>query len=240
MHLFLTVTFLAIAHCTLAQLNASTMYLPAPIAFPLPTPLTPHRKNSDQLNAAVSAIAASYFPSSILPSLAVAIGAASVTGDPHLLVSNLATESTPPAFLSALPSSYQTRLQHAESKISSLRAAVDSLTAPPTATPITINGTVVTGNITLVGVTATGSGNKTFATTVPAEIINGTTITSGVVGGTFGVTPSSSGGASASGTAGSTPGAGGSSSSSSGFAMPTQVPVAAAGLLGVLGLLAAL
>ncbi|CAF9935442.1 MAG: hypothetical protein HETSPECPRED_009788 [Heterodermia speciosa] len=221
MHLFLTVTFFALAQSTLAQLNASTI------------------SNANQLNQAVSAIAASYFPSSILPSLAVAIGAASVTGDPHLLVSNLATESTPPAFLSALPTPYQTRLQHAESKISSLRAAVDSLTAPPTATPITINGTVVTGNITLVRVTGTGSNNKTFATTVPAEIINGTTITSGVVGGTFGVTPSSSV-ASASGAAGSSAAGAGGSSSSSGFAMPTKVPVAAAGLLGVLGLLAAL
>ena len=167
------------------------------VAFSLPIPLTfLDRTNSDQLNAAVSAIAASYFPSSIYPSLAVAIGAASVTGDPHLLVSNLVTDSTPPAFISILPTPYQTRLQHAESKISSLRAAVDSLTAPPTSTPITINGTVVTGNITLVKVNATGSNNVTFATTVPAEIINGTTITSGVVGGTFGVTPTSSGGVS--------------------------------------------
>ena len=194
MHLSLIVTFLALAHSTLAQYNASTMCVPAPSHSP--SPLTFYRTNSDQLNAAVSAIAASYFPSSILPSLAVAIGSASITGDPHLLLSNLATESTPPAFLSALPTPYQTRLAHAESRISSLRAAVDSLTAPPTSTPITINGTVVTGNITLVRVNATAIDNSTFPTTVPAEIINGTTITSGVVGGTFGVTPTSSGGVS--------------------------------------------
>ena len=98
-----------------------TMPSPEPQQLTLFTP----RTNSAQLSAVIDGIAASYFPSSIIPSLAVAIGSASATGDPEAIISELKTASAPPPYLSALPTQYQSRLTVAEGLISSLRSARD-------------------------------------------------------------------------------------------------------------------
>ncbi|KAG7006700.1 hypothetical protein G7Y79_00013g034720 [Physcia stellaris] len=225
MYLSLTLGLLALAQLSFAQYNASLI------------------TNDAQLDAAISAIAASYFPESIIPSLAVAIGSASaVTGDPRSLISNLITEATPPPFLSSLPTPYQSRLMGAEIKISSLRAAVASLTTHPTSTLLAgSNGTLIAGtnstlgnNVTLVPLTSTASNGSAVVTSVPAQIVNGTTIA-------LAYTTSAPSSAMPSGSVpASTAGGAGGTSASSGFGVPTQVPVAAAGLLGVLGLLVAL
>lgn len=180
---------------------------------------------SGQLDAAVSQIAASYFPSSIQPSLAIALVSASVTGDINSVVTSFITAASPPPFVTnAALAPYSSRIAKAESLISSLRAGVYSATHTTANNTISANGTL--GIVT----TETASNGSAVVTTLPAHVVNGSTVEGAAT---------TSGGAAPSTPATTTPAAP-ATSSSSGFALPTQVPASAAAVLGLLGVMAAL
>ena len=126
---------------------------------------------SGQLDAAISQIAASYFPSSLQPSLAVALESASVTGDINSVVASFITAANPPPFVtnSAL-APFSSRIAKAESLISSLTAGVYSATHTTANNTISANGTL--GIVT----TETASNGSAVVTTLPAHVVNGSTV----------------------------------------------------------------
>ncbi|KAI9850406.1 MAG: hypothetical protein M1830_007027 [Pleopsidium flavum] len=254
---------------------------------------------SAQFSSAANQIISLYIPQSLAVPFGVAIqsaaSAASVTGDINSIVESALTAETPPPFLTAIPTVYQSNLMSLESAISALRGAANTgisgaarvttatdsagstftSTMPAAAT----NGSVLTttnsagstytttesGSMAggaIVVLTTTNSNGSTYTTTMSEMVVTttnsaGSTVTSTMSGSaspvvvvtttdTAGSTITSTQSGSSSSSAppsSSTPPPSSSaapSSSKSAFAAPTQVPFAAAGAIGLVGLLAAL
>ncbi|KAI4170479.1 MAG: hypothetical protein LQ343_004982 [Gyalolechia ehrenbergii] len=191
------------------------------------------------LSSAAAQLISQYFPSSLLPGLAIAIesaaSSASITGNINSIVSSALTASTPPPFLTALPTQYQSRLSVIESSLSMIRSEASAATVIPTSTLMN-NGT---GNATVVStITSMGS---TLTTSLVATVVNGSTSVvvsgNGTMVGTGGMTSS----AEPTGAEGSSAG-GAPAPTSSGLAAATRVPLAAAaaGVMGLVGMVVVL
>ncbi|MCJ1302952.1 hypothetical protein MMC08_005757 [Hypocenomyce scalaris] len=216
---------------------------------PLPTPLSP-----SQFSVAALQLIPQYIPQSLLPGLGVAVQAAassaSMTGDINSIVTSALIAATPPAFLSAIPTQYQPIISSLEMAVSSLRAIgqgevpgqakvttettnglVETTTIPGMLTQTRSNGSLFTSTLPLTGpgavvvLTMTNSAGSTFYT--------GSTLTS-----TTPTPTSTPTGTPAPSTASAASVA--STSTKKGAAVPTQVPVAVAGIVGFVGFLAAL
>ncbi|KAL9577172.1 MAG: hypothetical protein Q9212_006539 [Teloschistes hypoglaucus] len=188
-------------------------------------------------SSAAVQIAAQNIPSSLIPGFAIAIQSAaqsaSVTGDINSLVSSILTATVAPDFLTAvpLPPQYSSRLAAIENQLSVIKSQASVATVRPT----------TTGNVTQL-TTITSSGSR--VTTSLAATVNGTmTSAFGYMNGSLTSTMASST-TSAGGAAGKMSGEGGSptSSSSGGLAAATKVPLAlaAAGMMGLVGVAAVL
>ncbi|KAL9009223.1 MAG: hypothetical protein Q9173_005725 [Seirophora scorigena] len=205
--------------------------------------------SSPAVSSAAAQLVEQYFPSSVLPGLAIAIQSAaqssSVTGNINSIVSSVLTAATPPPFLTDVPSQYQSGLSAIQQTLSSIRvdeslssvrsdasAAYQSQLSAIEQTQSSIRNAATalpttTGNVTLVSTIT--SMDSVFTTSLPATVVDGSTSV---------VTPTETmaeGGAATSGGE-STGGGEPTSSSSGGLAAATQVPLAAAAAAGALGL----
>ncbi|MCJ1373232.1 hypothetical protein MMC20_004460 [Loxospora ochrophaea] len=199
-------------------------------------------------SSAASQLISQYIPQSILPNIGIAIqsaaSAASITGDINSIVQSVFTAKTPPAFVTALPSSYQSDILKVESAISSLRGTTPTI-LPTNVTDLaptaTVNGSASLPNVTLITVNMTDSAGSTFASTITALVRGGTAVplvvaANSTTSAATNLASSLSGATTGTGT----PSGPASSTSASGIAVPTHVPVAGVGLIGFIGLLVAL
>ncbi|MCJ1223603.1 hypothetical protein MMC12_000246 [Toensbergia leucococca] len=213
MHSLFLLPLALLASTATAQINASTI------------------TNTAEFSAAANQIVSDFIPPSIVVAVGVAVqsaaSVASITGDINSIVQSALTAATPPPFLTAIPSEYQSNVQGIESAISSLRQAVSSTSTTSMMPNATANGTLVT---------MTNSAGMPYTTLIAATGtgVNGTGSNSTVSGMNLGSSSMSAAlsSSSASATVANT--------KSSAFAVPTQVPVMAAGIVGMVGLLAVL
>ncbi|KAL9594668.1 MAG: hypothetical protein Q9219_006906 [cf. Caloplaca sp. 3 TL-2023] len=185
------------------------------------------------LSSAAFQIITQNLPTSILPSLAIAIqsaaASASITGNINSIVTSVLTAATPPPFLTAIPSQYQSRLSVIEKSLGAIRSEAEAATAKPTSTLRALGG----GNATVVStITTMGS---TLTTSLVATVVNGSTSVVGAGNGTMVGGMTSSAEATGSG-AGGPPAP--TSTTGSGMAAATRVPLAAVAA-GAMGFLAA-
>ncbi|KAL8869142.1 MAG: hypothetical protein Q9174_004491 [Haloplaca sp. 1 TL-2023] len=170
-------------------------------------------------SSAAAQLVGQYFPSSLLPSFAIAVQSAadeaSMTGNINSLVSSVLTATSLPDFLTAvpLPSQYSSRLGLIESQLNLIQSQAESATARHTSTLV-----------------AAGGGNGTNGT-----MGNGST--SGMMGGALTTAASDDDAVSATGD-----GSAATTSAMDGFAAATKVPLAfaAAGVMGLVGMAAVL
>ncbi|KAL8964396.1 MAG: hypothetical protein Q9197_006941 [Variospora fuerteventurae] len=206
------------------------------------------------VSSAAAALVDQYFPSSVLPGLAVAIQSAaassSISGNINSIVSSALTAATPPPFLTAVPSQYQSGLSSIQyslsvirnqeslssvrsdasaayqSRLSDIEQSLSAATAEPTRN----------GNVTVVSIIT--SMDSVFTTSLPATVLNGSTsvLSQSATMTMDGATASE--GSSAGGGPDPT------TASSDGLAAATKVPLAAAaaagGVLGLVGMVAML
>ncbi|OCL05117.1 hypothetical protein AOQ84DRAFT_356111 [Glonium stellatum] len=198
--------------------------------------------DAQEFSSAAGQLISLYIPASVQSAIASAASQASVTGDPQSIVNSALTATVTPSWFTAIPTEYQPNINSLESAISDLRGA--AATGIPGAPRVT---------------TATDSAGSTYVTTIPGSM----SITGSVAASLSSVISSleSSASAAASSALSSESSALSSleasasaaissasvaashtvsSSKSSGFAAPTQVPMAAAGVLGFLGLVLAI
>lgn len=177
-----------------------------------------------------------FIPQTLRPGLAVAIqsaaASAQVTGDINSIVTSALFAETPPAFLTAVPSQYQPNIARVEAALSSIRSginrvSVSSVDYKNSVSIKSLNGSLQTVNSSIL-ISTTDSRGSGIVTLLPATVVNGTKIE---------VTPTIRS-TSTENTVSATPPA--SSSTNGGFAIASQVPFAAAGIIGVVGLIAAL
>lgn len=177
-----------------------------------------------------------FIPQTLRPGLAVAIqsaaASAQVTGDINSIVTSALFAETPPAFLTAVPSQYQPNIARVEAALSSIRSginrvSVSSVDYKNSVSIKSLNGSLQTVNSSIL-ISTTDSRGSGIVTLLPATVVNGTKVE---------VTPTIRS-TSTENTVSATPPA--SSSTNGGYAIPSQVPFAAAGIIGVVGLIAAL
>lgn len=177
-----------------------------------------------------------FIPQTLRPGLAVAIqsaaASAQVTGDINSIVTSALFAETPPAFLTAVPSQYQPNIARVEAALSSIRSginrvSVSSVDYENSVSIKSLNGSLQTVNSSIL-ISTTDSRGSGIVTLLPATVVNGTKVE---------VTPTIRS-TSTENTVSATPPA--SSSTNGGYAIPSQVPFAAAGIIGVVGLIAAL
>ncbi|MCJ1429145.1 hypothetical protein MMC29_007058 [Sticta canariensis] len=183
-----------------------------------------------------------YIPQSIRPGLGVAIqsaaASATITGNINSLVTSALLAETPPGFLTAVPSQYQTNIARVEAAVSSIRAGLSriSVSSAKQDTSVSIkalNGSIQSVNSSIL-VSTTDSRGSSIVTLLSATVVNGTKLA---------VTPtaetSSAGNNQTVPNSKETPSI--SSSVNVAFAVaPTQVSLAAAGIIGFVGVIAAL
>ncbi|MCJ1262799.1 hypothetical protein MMC22_002669 [Lobaria immixta] len=196
--------------------------------------------NADPIETSLSQLAIEIFslfiPQTLRPGLAVAIqsaaASAQVTGDINSIVTSALFAETPPAFLTAVPSQYQPNIARVEAALSSIRSginrvSVSSVDYKNSVSIKSLNGSLQTVNSSIL-ISTTDSRGSGIVTLLPATVVNGTKVE---------VTPTIRS-TSTENTVSATPPA--SSSTNGGYAIPSQVPFAAAGIIGVVGLIAAL
>ncbi|KAL8955802.1 MAG: hypothetical protein Q9193_006472 [Seirophora villosa] len=209
--------------------------------------------SSPAVSSAAAELVEQYFPSSVLPGLAIAIQSAaqssSVTGNINSIVSSVLTAATPPPFLTDVPSQYQSGLSAIQQTLSSIRvdeslsvvrsdasvayqsqlSAIDqtqsSIREAATALPTTSENVTLVSTIT--------SMDSVYTTSLPATVVNGSTSV---------VTPTETMAEGGAATSGGESSGEPTSSSSGGLAAATKVPfaAAAAGALGLVGVVALL
>ena len=133
-----------------------------------------HPSDASQFNSIASSIVQQHLPSSILPSLAIAIQTAIAsatpngTADINSLVRSAIYAPTPPPFLaSGLPPDLQSKVNDMEDSISALRVQVSGFT--------TMSSKGVVGTVTIpVEQTQTARNGSVVVTRVPALLVNDT------------------------------------------------------------------
>ncbi|KAK3059486.1 hypothetical protein LTS18_010758, partial [Coniosporium uncinatum] len=207
--------------------------------------------NDPAFSSAAAQLISLYIPESAAAAIYSAANAASITGDPNAVIRSALTATATPSYFSALPSAYSNNIISLESAISELRSQASVGSIPGAARVVTTvdsagNSLVTTipgsseggpggafGSVVSTSAESTPSGSDGFNS---ATSITGTSSVPEST--TLSGTNSASSEASSSANAG---GASGSSSTSSGIAAPTQIPgMAAAGALGLLGVMVAL
>lgn len=125
-----------------------------------------------------------YIPQTIRPGLGVAIQSAAasvrVTGNINSLVTSALLAETPPAFLTAVPSQYQTNIARVESALSSIRAGMSRISISSadyrnSASIKILNGSLQTVNSSIL-VSTTDSRGSSIVTILPATVFNGTKV----------------------------------------------------------------
>ncbi|KAH0542736.1 hypothetical protein FGG08_002875 [Glutinoglossum americanum] len=166
---------------------ADTTAAPAPTAPP-PSP---------EFEAAVSALIASYIPSSILIPLGAAVqsaaAAAGVTGALPDIIESALGAPAPPTWLTAIPTEYQSNIAALESAIESLKEGVTATAAPSSGITSPASGNGTTLHTTKGGPTPTATGtasaaassSSSSAAAMPAVIVPGAAGILGLLGFAF-------------------------------------------------------
>ncbi|XTI88491.1 hypothetical protein V2W45_1468846 [Cenococcum geophilum] len=198
--------------------------------------------NAQEFSSAASQLISLYVPASVQSAIASAASQASVTGDPQAIVNSALIATVTPSWFTAIPTEYQPNINSLESAISDLRgaAATGIAGAPRVATATdsagstyvtTIPGSMsITGSVTAPLSSVISSVESSASATASSALASASSASSSAESSASAAVSSaaSSVSAAASRTV--------SSSKSSGYAAPTQVPMAAAGFLGFLGM----
>ncbi|KAF2120736.1 hypothetical protein BDV96DRAFT_595157 [Lophiotrema nucula] len=147
----------------------------------------------------------------------------STTGDPASVIESAFTAITPPSWLDAVPTEYQSNIEALESAIESLRVAATGGVGATVAPASTVASASIESSATTSASSSGVTSESSSGTTSASESL--TTSEEATPAGTM-ATPSFDWGDA--------------TASSSGFAQPTKVPMAAAGVLGVIGVVLAL
>ena len=123
-----------------------------------------------------------YIPQSIRPGLGVAIqsaaASAKITGNINSLVTSALLAETPPGFLTAVPSQYQTNIARVEAAVSSIRAGMSRISVSSTKQDTSdsieaLNGSIQSVNSSIL-VSTTDSRGSSIVTLLSATVVNGT------------------------------------------------------------------
>ncbi|KAF2496077.1 hypothetical protein BU16DRAFT_366320 [Lophium mytilinum] len=205
-----------------------------------------------EFSSAAAQLLSLYLPTSVQSAIASAAAAASITGDPSSVVEAAFTASATPAWFSALPTQYHSNVQALESAIEKLRGqASTGVPGAPRVIVTTVQGgstvLTVTGGATETGdLSASRTGVVSSAESAASSALSsGLSSASSVASSARSSASSVAAEASASlssvlSSLSASVAAASSTSTSSGFAAPTRVPMAAMGVLGMLGAVMAL
>jgi hypothetical protein len=153
-----------------------------------PAPTTPP---SPEFEAAVSALIASYIPSSILIPLGAAVqsaaSAAGVTGSLPDIIDSALGAPTPPTWLTAIPTEFQSNIAALETAIESLKAGATMTAAPSSGATSAASGNGTTLHTTSKAPTPTSapSSSSSSAAAMPAMIVPGAAGILGLIGVAF-------------------------------------------------------
>ncbi|KAF2804818.1 uncharacterized protein BDZ99DRAFT_480839 [Mytilinidion resinicola] len=201
-----------------------------------------------EFSSAAAQLISLYLPASVQSAIASAASAASVTGDPASVVEAAFTASATPAWFAALPTQYASNVDALESAISQLRGqASTGVPGAPRVVVTTVKGgetiTTITGGATSAS-SATGA-VKSAESAASSALSSGLSSASSVASSALSSASLVAASASASlssvlSSLSASVAAASSTSTSSGFAVPTRVPVTAVGVFGMLGAVLAL
>lgn len=141
-----------------------------------------NRNGTDHFSKIALEIFSLYIPQTARPGLAVAIqsaaASASITGDINSIVTSALLAETPPAFLAAVPSPYQSNIARVEAALSSIRAGISSVSISSadfknSVSIRSLNSSLQTVNSSIL-VSTTDSRGSSIVTLLPATVVNGT------------------------------------------------------------------
>ncbi|OCK73520.1 hypothetical protein K432DRAFT_430546 [Lepidopterella palustris CBS 459.81] len=229
--------------------------------------LAPHQRRQDTIGPAFSSAAnqliSLYVPAAGQSAILSAASAASITGDPQSIINSALAATVVPSWLAAVPTEYQSCINSVESAISGLRGAASTGIAgaprvatatnsagstfitiiPPSSVSIAAASSVTGSVASITGSVATSLSSVLSSVSSVSNSAASSAPSSAVSAASSTASSAASATSSAVSSVANKPSAvtshTASSSTSSGFAAPTQVPIAAAGVIGLLGMVLA-